>query len=262
MPVGITNSVTLSEDTQGMLRADLKLSPSSRNLLAMAPGAPVSPSLTSLPPTAPVAPAPGVYGFQAEPACAMAYSIPFGSSLPNAPSGLFVITSTGAGAAFQTIPFQTEAFDQDGLGDVTSEIVDATNGLFTVPVPGYWRAGCHVHIGDPTGLQASTGGQPSQVVVRAISSFTGGGSPTGPGTVVSIGSQNRYGGGAPAAIYGKWPWFFGPSLNCSSLWPMDAGAQFIFGVRMFSGGGVMSAPNSTPEHPYTFDAWAYLARPF
>jgi hypothetical protein len=269
MPVGITNTVQLSEDVAGNLRADLRLDPSSRNMLAVAPGAPTGLNTSGLGwlpinPNVPSAAYPGVYGFQAEPAIAMAYSVPFGNNLANAPNGLLLIQApnVGAAATFLTVPFQSELFDQDGLGDITAEIVDATNGIFTTVTPGYWRAGCHLHVGDPTGLQASTGGNPLQVAVRAVSQFPGGGAVQGAGAIISIGSECRITGGAPAAIYGKWPWFFGGSPACSGLWPMDAGSTFLFGVRQFSAGGALAAPNSTPEHPYTFNAWAYLARPF
>lgn len=249
MPIGQTNTVQLGEDSQGTLRADAKIDPSFRNVITQAPASGL-PGYGN----------PGMYAFQMRPAGAQQYSIPASNGgVTAAPSGLLALPGGGAAATYTTIPFQKDLFDHDGVDDLQPEINDPAAGMMNIWTPGYWRAGIHVHLGDPSGSNASFGPNSLwQVAVQArTASITA-------GSFSSIGSYCQLATSFPTTspAFGKWPFFFGTNMHCSGLWSLDRGDAILFAARAFTGTVYQAAPGGSDSLPWVYTAWAYLAKPY
>jgi len=250
VPVAPTQSVTLSEDGSGALRADLRLVTGGRTQLTLAGASGVGGGN------------PGMYAWQERPAFSEAYHKPsppgVGAGATAGPSAIIALPGGGVGAAFIQIPFSAVFDDDDGLGGESPPQMSGTAGQVTVWTPGLWRFGCHAHLGDSSGPTGNAWAVTPNGVQSAIrvntAAFSG-----------SVGSVLYHPEIPVAPAYGKWPFLFGCTYACSGLWQMARGETATIGMRALADGGttgvVVAAATATDAFPWISTFWAYLAKP-
>lgn len=234
MPIQTSDSVTLSEDGAGSLRADVRLQGTGDNLVTTPAGA---------------AYAPGIMALQKRPAVvAMGARPSYISGTAGQP--VMIVPGGGVAAVLTPIVYNVEEFEDDGLGQVTASLIDGQAGrLGPFDVPGYYRLGVTFHGGDPIGgTNAPSSFMEVAVLVNGVRV----------GSRMARTSQV----GPLGPTYWRYPWTYGAASVVGALWPISRGDVVQFAVRQLAAtvatGG---APGGSAARPWLYTGWAYMAAP-